>query len=306
MRGTRLIRVVETAAWSGVVEEETFMRIDLHSHTTVSDGTDTPAELLALARRLGLDVLAVTDHDTFDHLPAARAAAAREGIQFVPGMELSCELDGASVHLLAYGMDPENPALLAAMALIRAGRTERLPRMVAKLTELGVPVTEAEVLAQVGDAPAIGRPHIADALVARGHVASRAEAFERLLADDGPAYVERYHPDVRTGIDLVHGAGGVAVIAHPWGRSSARVLTEVVLAGLVTEHDLDGFEVDHEDHTPEQRARLRALADGLGALGTGASDHHGTGKPHMQLGCNLTDPAVYAELLRRLESRRRR
>lgn len=276
------------------------MRIDLHSHTTVSDGTDTPDELLALARSIRLDVLAVTDHDTFDHLPAARAAARREGVELVEGMELSCELAGASVHLLAYGMDPGNAALAAEMVRIREGRTERLPRMLARLAELGVPVTAAEVLAQVGEAPSIGRPHIADAMVARGHVASRDEAFARFLADDGPAYVGRYHPDLRAGIDLVHRAGGVAVIAHPWGRSSAEVLSEPVLTDLVRQHGLDGFEVDHEDHDPEQRARLRALAHAVDALGTGSSDHHGRGKPRMQLGCNLTDPDVYAELRRRL------
>lgn len=281
-------------------DERPALRIDLHSHTTVSDGTDSPDELLALARSIGLDVLAVTDHDTFDHLPAVRAAARREGVEIVEGMELSCELAGASVHLLAYGMDPHEPALLAEMARIRDGRTERLPRMLAKLAELGVPVTQEEVLAQVGEAPSIGRPHIADALVARGHVTSRDEAFQRFLADDGPAYVDRYHPDLRTGIDLVHGAGGLAVIAHPWGRASADVLTDAVLIDLVRHLRLDGFEVDHEDHNPEQRERLRALAGDLEALGTGSSDHHGTGKPQMQLGCNLTDPGVYAELRRRL------
>ncbi|MDO5500739.1 MAG: PHP domain-containing protein [Propionibacteriaceae bacterium] len=276
------------------------MRIDLHSHSTVSDGTDTPEDLVALARSIGLDVLAITDHDTFDHLPAARAAARREGVELLDGMEMSCEFGGKSVHVVAYGMDPADPTLSTELTRIRAGRDERLPTMLAKLEELGVPVSAAEVLAQVGEAPSIGRPHVADALVARGHVADRDEAFQRFLFDGGPAYVERYHPDVRTGIELIHGAGGLALIAHPWGRSSAGVLTEDVLTSLVRDHGLDGFEVDHEDHDPDQRARLRALADELGALGTGSSDHHGTGKPHMQLGCNLTAPDVYADLVRRL------
>ncbi|MDO5683574.1 MAG: PHP domain-containing protein [Propionibacteriaceae bacterium] len=276
------------------------MRIDLHSHTTVSDGTDSPDELLALAKAIGLDVLAVTDHDTFDHLPAVRAAAKREGIELVEGMELSCELAGKSVHLLAYGMDPHSDGLRMEMKRIRAGRSDRLPRMLERLTELGVPVTREEVLAQVGEAPSIGRPHIADALVLRGHVASRDEAFRRFLADDGPAYVPRYHPDVRTGIELIHDAGGVAVIAHPWGRSSRQVLTEEMLTQLVADHGLDGFEVDHEDHDADARRRLRALATELEALGTGSSDHHGAGKPTMQLGCNLTDPEVYARLRARI------
>jgi predicted metal-dependent phosphoesterase TrpH len=279
------------------------MRIDLHSHTTVSDGTDTPDELLALARAIGLDVLGVTDHDTFDHLPAVRLAARREGIELLEGMELSCEFQGKSVHLLAYGMDPENADLLEEMALVRAGRTDRLALMLERLGELGVPVTEAEVMAQVGEAPSIGRPHVADAMVARGHVASRDQAFRDFLADDGPAYVPRYYVDLHAGIELVHAAGGLAIIAHPWGRSSREVLTEDVLTELVRTRGLDGFEVDHEDHDEADRARLRALADALDVLGTGASDHHGAGKPTMQLGCNLTAPPVYAELLRRLASR---
>lgn len=276
------------------------MLIDLHSHTTVSDGTDSPAELMALARRRGLDALAVTDHDTFAHLPAAAAAARREGIEFLPGMEMSCEVGGRSVHLLAYGMEPDDAALGAELARIRAGRGERLPLMLAKLADLGVGVSADEVMAQVGDSPSIGRPHIADAMVAAGHVRDRTEAFERFLADGGPAYVERYHPDVRPAIALVHAAGGLAVIAHPWGRASAEVLTEHVLAELVTTHGLDGFEVDHADHDPAQRARLRALSDELGVLGTGSSDYHGTGKPDMPLACHVTRPEVYAELKRRL------
>lgn len=279
------------------------MRIDLHTHTAVSDGTDTPEELLAKAREVDLDVIAVTDHDTFDHLPAVRAAARREGLELLEGMEMSCAVDGHSVHLLAYGMDPADAPLSAELARIRKGRGLRLPRILAKLAELGVPVSEAEVLAKVGVAPAIGRPHIADAMVARGHVRDRSEAFELFLADGRPACIGRYNPDVRTGIDLVHAAGGLAVIAHPWGRTSAEVLTPELLASLVTEHGLDGFEVDHGDHGPPgspERVALGRLAAELGVLGTGSSDHHGLGKPELPLGCNLTAPEVYAELRRRL------
>lgn len=280
------------------------MRIDLHSHTNVSDGTDTPEQLLARARAAGLDVVAVTDHDTFDHLPAARAAARREGVTLIEGMEMSCEIDGHSVHLLAYGMDPEHPGLVEELARIREGRGDRLPRMLEKLRTLGVGVSQEAVMAQVGEAPSIGRPHVADALVAAGHVRNRQEAFERFLHDNGPAYVGRYHPDVRAGIDLVHAASGVAVIAHPWGRASAESLTEGVLRALTLEQGLDGFEVDHEDHQADERRRLRALAQDLGVLGTGSSDYHGLGKPDMPLGCNTTDPAVYAALIRRVKRRR--
>jgi predicted metal-dependent phosphoesterase TrpH len=279
------------------------MRIDLHTHTTMSDGTDTPDELLAKARAIGLDVIAVTDHDTLDHLPVARAAARREGVELLEGLEMSCDLAGQSVHLLAYGMDPGHGPLTEELERSRAGRGERLPRILSRLENLGVPVSTAEVMAEVGEAPAIGRPHIADALVARGHVRDRAEAFDRFLADGRPAYVDRYEPDLRRGIDLIHAAGGLAVIAHPWGRGSSEVLTPEVLADLVAGSGLDGFEVDHGDHGPPgspQRTELAGLAAELGVLGTGSSDYHGLGKPDLPLGCNLTDPEVYAELRRRL------
>lgn len=276
------------------------MLIDLHSHTTISDGTDTPAELFVKARGLGLDVLAVTDHDTFDHLPQVRAAARREGIELLEGMEMSCEYAGASVHLLAYGMDPDDSELGGELARIRDGRGDRLPRVLERLDALGVGVSREDVMRQVGEAPSIGRPHIADALVVAGHVADRQEAFDRFLAEGRPAYVGRYHPDLHTGIELIHAAGGLAVVAHPWGRASAEVLTEDVLAEMVTTHGLDGFEVDHADHDASQRVRLRALADRLDVLGTGSSDHHGLGKPTMPLACNTTSPEVYAELRRRL------
>ncbi|HYI58833.1 MAG TPA: PHP domain-containing protein [Microlunatus sp.] len=273
------------------------MKIDLHTHSVVSDGTDTPTEVVANAAALGLGALALTDHDTFDGLAEAQAAGERLGIEVVPGMELSCSRAGQSVHLLAYGADPTDAALAAEMVLVRSGRSGRLRPVLAKLAELGVPVTEEAVLSFVGTSPSVGRPHIADALVAAGHVRDRKEAFDRFLADGGPAHVTRYTIDVAHGIDLVHGAGGVAVIAHPWGRGREAVLPPEVLAGLVAEQGLDGFEVDHQDHDESTRAELRTLAGQLGVLATGSSDYHGTGKLDHGLGVNVTDPETYARLL---------
>ncbi len=279
------------------------MRIDLHTHSSVSDGTDTPAELVRKAHAVGLDVVALTDHDTFDGLDEAAAESERLGILLVRGMELSCSRGGDSVHVLAYGVDPANPALAAEMARVRDGRLGRLAGVLAKLAELGVPVSEAEVMAQVGDSPSVGRPHIADALIKAGHVRDRQEAFDRFLADGGPAHVHRYTIEVEHGIDLVHEAGGLAVIAHPWGRGREYVLPSRVLEALARDHGLDGIEVDHQDHDSETRARLRALADGLGLLATGASDYHGVGKLDHDLGCNTTDPEVFNEMQRRLRIR---
>jgi 3',5'-nucleoside bisphosphate phosphatase len=279
------------------------MRIDLHTHSSVSDGTDAPAELVRKARAVGLDVVALTDHDTFDGLDEAAAEGERLGILLVRGMELSCSRRGDSVHVLAYGADPASPALAAEMARVRDGRLGRVAGVLAKLAELGVPVSEAEVMAQVGDSPSVGRPHIADALIKAGHVRDRQEAFDRFLADGGPAHVHRYTIEVNRGIDLVHEAGGLAVIAHPWGRGREYVLPSSVLEALVRDHGLDGIEVDHQDHDSETRERLRALADDLGVLATGASDYHGVGKLDHDLGCNTTDPAVFNEMQQRLASR---
>jgi len=276
------------------------MRIDLHTHSLISDGTDTPAELVRKAQGVGLDVVALTDHDTFDGLDEAVAEGDRLGVGVLRGMELSCSRRGNSVHVLAYGADPANPGLSAEMAKVRDGRLGRLAGVLERLAELGVPVSEAEVMAQVGNSPSVGRPHIADALIKAGHVRDRQEAFDRFLADGGPAHVPRYTIDVERGIDLVHQAGGLAVIAHPWGRGREHLLPPGVLTALTRDHQLDGIEVDHQDHDPDIRTRLRALADSLGLLATGSSDYHGTGKLDHELGCNTTDPEVFAEIQRRL------
>ncbi|HTF41308.1 MAG TPA: phosphatase, partial [Propionibacteriaceae bacterium] len=230
----------------------------------------------------------------------AVAEGVRLGVHVVRGMELSCSRRGSSVHVLAYGADPASPALAAEMARVRDGRLGRLAGVLAKLAELGVPVSEADVMAQVGESPSVGRPHIADALIEAGHVRDRQEAFDRFLADGGPAHVHRYTIEVDRGIDLVHEAGGLAVIAHPWGRGRERLLPPNVLQDLARDHGLDGIEVDHQDHDSDARRRLRALAESLGLLATGSSDYHGTGKLDHDLGCNTTDAAVFTEMQRRL------
>ncbi|MFP5282338.1 MAG: PHP domain-containing protein, partial [Actinomycetes bacterium] len=188
------------------------MRIDLHTHSSVSDGTDRPAALVEAARAAGLDVVALTDHDTFDGLDEAGVAGQRLGVQVVRGVELSCSRSGQSVHLLGYGVEESDESLRAEMSAIREGRSDRLAPVLAKLTALGLPLTPAQVRAHVGRSPSVGRPHIADAMVAAGYVRDRTEAFDRFLADGGPAHVPRYTVDLETGIDLIHRAGGVAVV----------------------------------------------------------------------------------------------
>lgn len=271
--------------------------IDLHAHSAVSDGTDTPEEFVQAALDARLDVVALTDHDTFDGIERAKAEALRCGVRVLAGIELSTQFDGASVHLLGYGCNGEDVRLAHELEKIRRSRLSRIPGMLERLADLGLPLTIEEVQVQAGGV-SVGRPHVADALVARGYLANRTEAFERLLYDGGPAYVERYAPKLGRGIDLIREAGGVAVIAHPWGRGGRSILSPSVLRSLVFDHGLDGVEVDHNDHDARTSAELRKLAAAMGLLATGGSDYHGTGKTGHPLGCHTTSP----EVLQALES----
>ncbi|MGW7685292.1 PHP domain-containing protein [Kribbella sp. NPDC054772] len=273
------------------------MRIDLHTHSNRSDGTDPVDVLMTHARQAGLDVIALTDHDTADGWVDGRRAAEELGIGFLPGLEISCKLDGISVHLLGYLPDPAYPPLAADLQVVREGRTDRIPTIVARLNSIGVPLTVDEVLAQATGTPSVGRPHVADALVANGTVANRSEAFDKYLADGRAGHVPHYAIEPGRAIDLVREAGGVPVIAHPWGRSSYKVMTEDTVARLVQDHGLAGIEVDHQDHSPESRDALRAIANNLGIIYTGSSDHHGAGKIDHDLGVNTTEPEQFERLL---------
>ncbi|CAL8978114.1 5'-3' exoribonuclease [Propionicimonas sp. T2.31MG-18] len=279
------------------------MRIDLHTHSSVSDGTDAPAELVAEAARAGVDVIALCDHDTFDGLAVAVAAGQRLGVSVLHGIEISAQHHGVSVHLLGYGCRIDDPALADELARIRQGRSGRVPAMLERLSRAGMPVPREVLDRYVGDSPSIGRPHLADAMVELGYVSDRREAFDRYLADGGPIFVGRYATPLGRGLDLVRDAGGVAVIAHPWGRVSRDELPASLLGRLAASGRLDGVEVDHQDHDPSTRAELRALASGLGLLTTGSSDYHGAGKKDHDLACNTTAPEVLAEIGARVAAR---
>ena len=272
------------------------MRIDLHTHSSASDGTDSPGDLVRAAARAGLDVVALTDHDATSGWDEARAAADDAGITLVPGLEISTSFHHRGVHLLAYGPDPAHPPFAAALDLILAGRTERTPAIVAALREHGIDITEDDVLREAGGSVAAGRPHVADALVRMGVVGDRTQAFTELLDPGRPGYRNRYAAALEDMIPLVLDAGGVPVIAHPWGRRGGTVLDADALAGL-RELGLAGIEVDHQDHGPDQRARLRAIAADLDLVVTGSSDHHGLGKVDHDLGVNTTAPEQYERLV---------
>jgi predicted metal-dependent phosphoesterase TrpH len=272
------------------------VRIDLHTHSSASDGTDTPGDLVRKAGAAGLDVIALTDHDATSGWAEAQRVADEVGITLVPGLEISTRFRGRGVHLLGYLPDPEYPSLVAALDRILAGRTERTPAMVAALREHGIDITEEDVRREAGGSVAAGRPHVADALVRLGVVEDRTEAFEKLLNPGKPGYRNRYAAELEDMIALLVAAGGVPVIAHPWGRYGGTVLDEAALARL-KEIGLAGVEVDHQDHRPDLRARLRAIATELDLVITGSSDYHGTGKVDHDLGCNATDPEQYERLV---------
>ncbi|KAJ1684385.1 hypothetical protein LUZ63_020140 [Rhynchospora breviuscula] len=274
------------------------MRIDLHTHSTRSDGTVPVADLVAQAAAAGLDVVGLTDHDTASGWDEALEAASRHGVGLVRGMEVSTQEQHRSVHLLAYLPDPDEPALAAELERIRGGRDGRLPQMLEQLAGAGYPVTADDVAAVTAPGAVPGRPHVADALVARGMVADRDQAFAELLDSGRPGYVGRYAPSVEDAVRLVVRAGGVPVLAHPGGRGGGDVLTDEVVHRLAGA-GLGGLEVDHQDHDAATRDRLRALADALDLVVTGSSDFHGTGKKDHELGCNLTDPAELERLLAR-------
>ena len=276
------------------------MRIDLHTHSLASDGTQTPRELVTAAAAAGLDVVALTDHDTDAGWAEAEETAREVGIDLVRGMEISTQHHHRGVHLLAYLPDPTHLGLRAELARIVGGRDSRAPAMIEALNRAGVDITAADVTASNPGTLVTGRPHVADAMVRRGVVASRDEAFDRWLNPGRPGYVNRYAADLTTMIGVVADAGGVTVIAHPWGRGRRDTLPPVELERLRAA-GLSGIEVDHQDHKrpDDVRAELRALARDLDLVATGSSDHHGLGKSDHELGCNTTPVEQYERLLER-------
>jgi len=272
------------------------MRIDLHTHSTASDGTLSPAALVTAAAGAGLDVVALTDHDTTDGWrPAAEALPA--GLTLVPGAELSCRWfqpePSIGLHLLAYLFDPADAALGEALRRIRRGREERAERMVGLLRADGIDVTWDEIKAYANGGT-VGRPHLAQALVRRGLAADVSEAFGPHLLG-GRYRLPKPDLDVFEALRLVRAAGGVAVFAHPRASRRGRIVTDDLIVDLAAA-GLFGLEADHEDHSPAERAHVRALAAELGLVVTGSSDFHGTNKT-VRLGAHTTDPAVYEQII---------
>lgn len=280
------------------------MAVDLHTHSTASDGTDSPAEVAAAAADLGLTAVALTDHDTLGGIDEARRAAEVAAIELVPGVELSVDTGGVKLHLLVYFLEPGPGPLQDRLAALRHGREERNRRILGRLADLGYAVMMDEVLTHARG-ESVGRPHIADALVARGWFPDRTAVFAELLRDGGPAYEERLRLDAAEAIRLARAANAVPVVAHPYttGLESAELVS---LLGRLADVGLGGIEAYHPEHPPVLRQALARLAHGLGLAATGGSDHHGLGKPGVRIGIGKGDLVVPDEALAELLAQRER
>jgi predicted metal-dependent phosphoesterase TrpH len=275
------------------------MLIDLHTHTNASDGTDSPSELIDKAINRGINILALTDHDTTRGWSEASSAllnhSSQSSMKLVLGAEISCQDEnGISIHMLGLLFDPDYQPLYEVLERTRENRHSRMERIIARLNEAGIDITLEEVNAQRKGDATLGRPHLADALVARGHVASRDEAFAALLHNKSKFYINHYSPSPVETIKLIKAAGGVAVIAHPLASQRGRTISMDLFESLISA-GLDGIEVDHRDHSESEKSELLRFAIENELIVTGSSDYHGTGKLN-QLAEYTTHPRQWEAL----------
>jgi len=270
--------------------------IDLHTHSTASDGTFSPKALVELAAEKGLSAIALTDHDTVAGVAPAQARGKSLGVEVVPAVELGASFDGVGeIHLLGYFIDIKNKTLRDRLAWLRNERRSRGRKIVERLREMGVSIS-VEQVEKIAQGESVGRPHIARALVENGHVASMKEAFERYLKSTGPAYIKREQLSAGEAIGLVRGAGGVAVLAHPFTLKGKDGEFSQVLQSLI-ELGLRGIEVFYSQHTTQQVDRYKQLAARFGLLMTGGSDFHGANKPQIELAHGCGNPQIPTDLL---------
>lgn len=278
------------------------MKIDLHTHSTYSDGTDKPSELINKALAAGITIIGLTDHDSVSGWQEATKAL-RSGISLVPGAEISCQTtDGISVHILGLLFDANNTELMNTLEKTRENRHGRMEKIIARINEAGIDITMNDVLEQLSDGATLGRPHLADALVKKGVVTSRDEAFTQMLHNNSKYYVSHYSPTPEAAIALIKAAGGVSVIAHPMASHRGRTISLETFGSLI-DSGLDGIEVDHRDHSPDEKKQLISLASESNLVMTGASDYHGNGKLN-SLGEYTTNPDEWERLESRANARR--
>ncbi len=270
------------------------MRIDLHMHSTYSDGLNTPSELVGFALEKRLGAISLTDHDCLDGVNEAMETGRAAGIEVLSGVELSCEYSGRDLHILGYGVDPDNGGFQEMLRKFRETRHNRGLKMIEKLNALGLAVDPEDVVRKSGEG-ALGRPHIAAVLVERGIVATAGEAFEKYIAEGGPAYVPKYKMTPAEAIRHIRIAGGLAFIAHPGIFLENQDELEALLA-----EGFDGIEVQHPKHTPDIARRLGAIANERGFLTSGGSDFHGFTGRDMPVGALDIPYAVLTAIKRRL------
>ena len=264
---------------------------DLHVHTHYSDGADSPQRVVELAKEAGVSAIAITDHDILDGYPEAAAAAQAAGLELIPGLEMSASEVGREVHMLGFFIDAGHAGFQQQLAEQRTRRMARIHEMIARLQQLGLAVTPEDVFSQAKHQGAIGRPHVAQALLKRGYVSTMREAFDRYIGNDGPAYVPGSPLGPEVAIRAIREAGGIPVLAHPIYLKDDAFIEQLVRDGLV------GLEVYHSGHPPEAVQRYEQLADRLGLLKTGGSDYHGTSKEGAPIG-SMHVPYALVEALK--------
>lgn len=279
--------------------------IDLHLHTTASDGVKSPSELVRYAKTKGLQAISITDHDTIDGMDEGLAEGARIGFEVIPGIEISAEHSPGSMHLLGYFIDINHPVLQEKLKYLQRAREERNPRMVEKLVRLGVNISYEEVLKASGGGQ-VGRPHFAQVLIGKGYVRNFQEAFDRYLKKGAPAYVDKFRFIPAEAISLINEAGGVAVLGHPntLGVNGAKGLEDLI-TGLIRD-GLKGIEVYYPEHSPSETSHYQALAERYGLIMTGGTDYHGIEKDSIDVGIGRGEMRIPYSIVEDLRAAKRK
>jgi hypothetical protein len=276
--------------------------VDLHVHSAASDGSLSPADLVAEARVQGLRAIALTDHDTAEGLNEALTAGAAQGLEVIPGIEISAEYKPGSMHILGLFIDHRYPKLDEQLQVLKQARADRNPQIIANLQKLGLAITMEEVRALAGGGQ-VGRPHFAQVLVQKGYVAHFQEAFEKYIGNHGPAYVNKFRFSPREAITMINAAGGLASLAHPFTLEYTSIGHLKMILEQLRDWGLAALEVYYPEHSPERQAVYKKLAQELGLLLTGGSDYHGVIKPEVKLGLVGPDQHVSYELVEKLKQR---
>ncbi len=278
--------------------------IDLHSHSTASDGSMTPEAVIRRANTKNLSAIALTDHDCVDGLDAAIAEGSQQGIEVIPGLEISAEFNSGTMHILGFFIEYQTGPLKGQLDILQEARRQRNPKIIKNLQDLGLDITYDEVVAASGGGQ-VGRPHFARVLINKGYVKSIEEAFEKYLKKGAPGYMEKFRFSPKKSIEMIHQAGGVAVLAHPFTLGLASAEMEKSVIGDLVAAGLDGIEVYYSKNSPKNTKHYLKLCESFGLLPTGGSDFHGANKPDIDLGVGRGDLSVPSGLLEEIRERSR-